>query len=131
MAAVFFRVFRLFRGLKNLLARIRAALNTLRARLEASKHEIPRVIRFSAFGFLSDFGLRREARRHAAFVRANALIGSLKRRAGESGVAAALCHRIPKCCFAAPCFCLFCGYSFLETALWQLFSFAYFVYFAV
>jgi hypothetical protein len=56
-------------------------------------------------------------KRHAAFVRANALIGSLKRRAGESGVAAALCHRTPKCCFAARCCCPFCGYSFFENAL--------------
>jgi hypothetical protein len=49
--------------------------------------------------------------------RANALFRSLKRRAGESGVAAALCHRTPKCSFAARCYCPFCGYRFFENAL--------------
>jgi len=41
-------------------------------------------------------GLRREAKRHAAFVRTKAVIGSFGPRAGESGVAAALRHRSPR-----------------------------------
>jgi hypothetical protein len=41
-------------------------------------------------------GLRREAERHAAFVRAKNLIRPVELRAGESAVAAALCRRSPK-----------------------------------
>ena len=43
-----------------------------------------------------DLGLRREAKRHAAFVRTKTFISSFGPRAGESGVAAALCHRSPR-----------------------------------
>jgi len=42
------------------------------------------------------FGLRREAKRHAAFVRTKVLLSSITHPARESGVAAALCHRSPK-----------------------------------
>jgi hypothetical protein len=41
-------------------------------------------------------GVRREAKRHAAFVRATSLESSEIFRPPESGVAAALCHRSPK-----------------------------------
>jgi hypothetical protein len=41
-------------------------------------------------------GLRREAKRHAAFVRAAISYQSKISRPPESGVAAALCHRSPK-----------------------------------
>jgi hypothetical protein len=41
-------------------------------------------------------GLRREAKRHAAFVRAASSYQSKISRPPESGVAAALCHRSPK-----------------------------------
>ncbi len=42
------------------------------------------------------FGLRREAKRHAAFARTNVARTNLDGLALESGVAAALCHRSPK-----------------------------------
>jgi hypothetical protein len=41
-------------------------------------------------------GLRREAKRHAAFVRAAFSHQSKISRLPENGVAAALCHRSPK-----------------------------------
>jgi hypothetical protein len=41
-------------------------------------------------------GVRREAKRHAAFMRATRLEPSKTSRPPESGVAAALCHRSPK-----------------------------------
>jgi len=42
------------------------------------------------------FGLRREAKRHAAFARASVARTNSDDHALESGVAAALCHRNPK-----------------------------------
>jgi hypothetical protein len=46
--------------------------------------------------FAKRLGLRREAKRHAALVRAKAILDLFALRALESAVAAALCRRSPK-----------------------------------